>query len=52
MAQAVECDPSDASRFDQAIKRLRQAVRGPRYPIVTEHKLASTNPALLRSMFL
>src|SRR5262249_18576004 len=52
VAQTVECDPSNASCFDQALKCLRQAIRVPRYSFVTKHKLACADPWMLRSMLL
>jgi len=44
VAQTVEGDPSNASRLDQAVERLGQTVRVPRYSIVAKEKLASADP--------
>jgi hypothetical protein len=50
VAQAVKRNAPNASCCNETIKGLSQAVRVPRYPVVTKHKLASADPWVLRTM--
>ena len=46
----MERDPSHPRCYDQAVKRLRQAVRVPRYSVMTDHKLTCADPSLPGTM--